>query len=71
VSARIAKSNVDYSLGMKAAHCGVCAHFLPPDACEEVMGKIDPRYWCKLFRLSRSRVSAHIEAILKMEKADG
>ena len=43
------KSSVDYSKGHKDSHCGNCAHFEPPHACELVKGAIDRSYWCKLW----------------------
>ena len=30
-------------------HCGECAHFRPPGACEEVRGAIAPEDWCRLY----------------------
>lgn len=44
------KSTVDYSKGMRTAHCGICRYFLPPEGCERVRGKIDMTMGCKLFR---------------------
>jgi hypothetical protein len=44
------KVQVDYSKGMRTAHCGICIHFQKNrERCELVLGKIDPAYWCKLF----------------------
>lgn len=40
---------VQYSKGMKSSHCGICKFYLG-GACQKVAGKIDPSYWCKLFR---------------------
>ena len=41
------KSDVNYSVGTPAEHCGNCQHFMPrDDACEVVKGAIYPRYWC-------------------------
>jgi len=48
-----AKESVNYSKGSPAAHCGVCKHFTPPNACEKVEGHIVPSYWCRLFEKSR------------------
>jgi len=42
------KASVDYSEGMKSAHCGICEHY-SSGSCELVEGDIDPSYWCKLF----------------------
>lgn len=44
------KAEVDYSVGMKARHCGICEHFRPPHSCTEVRGEIESRMWCKEFR---------------------
>jgi hypothetical protein len=30
--------------------CAVCAHFLPPGACQVVQGTVVANGWCKLFR---------------------
>jgi hypothetical protein len=29
--------------------CGHCLHFVPPDQCKLVAGKISPKGWCQLF----------------------
>jgi len=29
--------------------CSICLHFVPPDSCKMVEGKIDPNGWCALF----------------------
>ena len=29
--------------------CGRCMHFLPPDNCEIVTGRISPQGWCRYF----------------------
>jgi hypothetical protein len=52
-----AKSQVDYSKGMKKSHCGplnlydkgYCKHFIEPGSCRLVSGKIEKAMWCKLF----------------------
>lgn len=44
------KREVDYSRGMKKSHCAICVHYQSPGACELVAGRIDPSYWCKLFK---------------------
>lgn len=44
------KREVDYSKGMKKAHCGICRHYIPGGKCELVIGNIDKAYWCKLFK---------------------
>ncbi|MFL6688722.1 MAG: hypothetical protein ACJ8IR_00830 [Alphaproteobacteria bacterium] len=31
-------------------HCGACEHFLAPNHCEIVHGKISPDGWCRHFR---------------------
>lgn len=44
------KETVDYGRGMPQSHRGICAHFLKPDRCEVVVGKISARGWCTLFK---------------------
>ena len=46
---KVSKKSVDYSHGMKAAHCGICTHFEKPSACSRVTGLIAPVCWCRLF----------------------
>jgi hypothetical protein len=46
---KLAKSAVDYSGGMRYAHCGICAHYEASRRCEIVEGEIDPAMWCKRF----------------------
>ncbi len=29
--------------------CDKCLHFIPPDSCKLVAGKISPKGWCMLF----------------------
>ena len=29
--------------------CSICAHFLPPNACQIVAGDISPNGWCGVF----------------------
>ncbi|HEX5328034.1 MAG TPA: hypothetical protein VFW75_15305 [Acetobacteraceae bacterium] len=29
--------------------CSICAHFLPPNACQVVAGTISPNGWCGVF----------------------
>lgn len=51
---KVSKESVDYSLGKKESHCGICAHFEEPNSCEIVEGKIDPAFWCKRFLASQT-----------------
>lgn len=46
---KISKQKADYKVGLPQAHCGICAHFHSPSACEIVAGRIDPQKWCKYF----------------------
>lgn len=46
---KLAKADVAYSPGKPGSRCGVCVHFRAPDACEVVVGVIDPGYWCEKF----------------------
>lgn len=56
------KSDVDYSRGSKAEHCGVCKHYtwagydvpVCDGRCSLVEGYIDPAYWCERFTSSKS-----------------
>lgn len=47
------KSSVEYSRGMGKTRCKNCTNFRAPDSCSKVIGKIDPEYWCELFRAKR------------------
>lgn len=53
---KIAKATARYSKGMDKAHCGICKHFEPPDACEIVAGEIAPSMWCEYFEKKRKKV---------------
>jgi hypothetical protein len=44
------KAAAHYGRGMKSAHCGICQHFIAPDQCNKVAGKISPQGWCRFFR---------------------
>lgn len=33
----------------KDQKCSTCLHFVPPDSCKMVEGKIDANGWCSLF----------------------
>lgn len=47
---KIAQSQVLYQDHPKdEQQCDKCMHFLPPDACKLVDGKIGPNGWCALF----------------------
>ena len=48
--AKATKSAAHYGKGMKSAHCGICRHFIRPDACEKVEGEIGASMWCKFFK---------------------
>jgi hypothetical protein len=44
------KSEVNYSTGTPAEHCGNCQFFLKnDDACRRVRGMIVARMWCDLW----------------------
>lgn len=47
---RSTKDAADYTRGTKAAHCALCRHFVAPEACQIVTGKISPQGWCEYFR---------------------
>lgn len=47
------KESVDYGPGMKSAHCGICEHYRG-GFCTRIIGKIDPRMWCKLFEKQKA-----------------
>lgn len=46
---KLAKPAVDYSDGMRYAHCGICIHYEIGRRCEIIEGEIDPAMWCKRF----------------------
>ena len=48
-------TSVDYGHGMVSAHCGICAHFKPPSACELVQPPVSRIGWCKLFKREEKR----------------
>jgi hypothetical protein len=50
LASRVKKTSVDYSRGMADRRCGLCTYFQKPDGCEKVAGRIDPEYWCRLFK---------------------
>lgn len=31
-------------------HCAICAHYLPPAACQVVQGEVSPNGWCDRFQ---------------------
>jgi hypothetical protein len=33
----------------RGQRCGLCMHFLEPDGCEIVTGRISPQGWCRYF----------------------
>ena len=37
------------------ADCGMCAHFVPPSACQIVQGPIGSRGYCRLFTPAQQR----------------
>lgn len=57
-SRKVSKRTAGYQHGMKNAHCSLCAHFEPPDACEYVSGAINPQAWCKFFEPDEKRKSS-------------
>jgi len=48
------KDEVDYSEGMRKAHCGICAHYIPGGKCTLVIGEIEKSYWCELFKRNKA-----------------
>lgn len=44
------KMSVNYSRGMNNDRCKNCINFRTPAQCIKVWGKIDPEYWCELFK---------------------
>jgi hypothetical protein len=53
VTEKRTKPSVDYSVGMKSAHCSICEHWIAGGHCEKVAGPIEPDHWCKLFHKRR------------------
>ena len=48
--AKIAQKLVQYQQKPKGAQeCDNCLHFVPPDSCKMVEGKINPKGWCALY----------------------
>ena len=54
------QTSVNYSKGNPAEHCGICRHFLLPNACELIEGHIVPSYWCRLFAKAKMTTGKHI-----------
>jgi hypothetical protein len=53
---RVSKATAHYQYRPnKGQHCGICAHFRPPEGCEIVSGRIVPNGWCRYFRHARAR----------------
>jgi hypothetical protein len=47
---KIAQKLVQYQQKPKGAQaCDNCLHFVPPDGCKMVEGKINPKGWCALY----------------------
>ena len=47
---KIAQKLVQYQQKPKGAQeCDNCLHFVPPDSCKVVAGKINPKGWCALY----------------------
>jgi hypothetical protein len=51
--AKLAKADVEYEHpAAKSNHCEICRHFLSPDTCRIVAGKVEPEDWCNRFKRS-------------------
>ena len=47
---KVAQKLVQYQMKPKNNQkCSICLHFVPPDSCKVVEGKINPDGWCALF----------------------
>jgi len=47
---KMAQKLVQYQMTPKNNQkCSICLHFVPPDSCKLVDGKINPEGWCALF----------------------
>ena len=47
---KIAQKLVQYQEKPKGPQeCDNCLHFVPPDSCKMVEGKINPKGWCALY----------------------
>jgi hypothetical protein len=47
---KMAQKLVQYQLTPKKDQkCSICLHFVPPDGCKLVEGKINPEGWCALY----------------------
>ena len=51
---KVSKRAAKYGDGLPQAHCGICAHFEPPRACEIVRGVIAPDMWCEYFERKKA-----------------
>lgn len=40
--------------GSRAEHCSNCEHYIRPEACEIVRGKISSGGWCRFWRAKRA-----------------
>jgi hypothetical protein len=48
---KISKTEADYGEAtMKSTRCGNCIYYLSGGMCQRVIGRINPGYWCKLWR---------------------
>jgi hypothetical protein len=47
---RVTKEYAEYARGTKNSRCGLCAHFVAPDKCKIVTGKISAQGWCQYFK---------------------
>jgi hypothetical protein len=53
---KVPKASVDYSIGMDNTRCRDCRFFQAISRlCARVEGKIDPMYWCRLFKSKETR----------------
>lgn len=46
---RVSKCASGYGANSRGFSCGVCSHFMPPNACAIVEGEIKPADCCNLF----------------------
>lgn len=46
---KVPMADVRYRQGDEQASCGVCANFVPPDACQIVAGRVEPQGMCDAY----------------------
>lgn len=58
------KSEVNYRLGDGESSCGSCSHYIPPEGCQIVKGKIESNGLCDLFEPDKDNQPINVENFL-------